>query len=46
MDKPVRQAAPYFSQPVRQITLMLMVTVLVAVSITDTELSDSALLAT
>ena len=28
MDKPVRQAAPYFSQPVRQITLMLMVTVL------------------
>lgn len=31
MDKPVRQAAPYFSQPVRQITLMLMVTVLVAV---------------
>ncbi len=30
MDKPVRQLAPYFSQPVRQITLMLIVTVLVA----------------
>ena len=31
MDKPMRQLAPYFSQPVRQISLMLMVTVLVTV---------------
>jgi hypothetical protein len=31
MDKPQRQAAPYFTQPVRQITLMLLVTGLVAV---------------
>lgn len=31
MDKPVRRAAPFFSQPVRQISLMLIVTVLVAI---------------
>jgi len=31
MDKPVRQHTPYFTQPVRQSTLMLVVTVLVAV---------------
>ena len=31
MNKTVRQLAPYFSQPVRQITLMLLVTVLVAI---------------
>lgn len=31
MDKTVRQLAPYFSQPVRQITLMLLVTFLVAI---------------
>jgi hypothetical protein len=30
MDKPLREAEPHFSQPVRQITLMLVVTVLVA----------------
>lgn len=30
MDRPQRQAAPYFTQPVRQITLMLLVTGLVA----------------
>jgi hypothetical protein len=31
MDRAVRQTAPYFSQPVRQIAMMLLITVLVAV---------------
>lgn len=31
MDRPARQTAPYFSQPVRQITMMLLITLLVAV---------------
>lgn len=31
MDRPARQTAPYFSQPVRQIAMMLLITLLVAV---------------